>query len=224
MAMNKTFNFYCDESTHLQNDGMPYMIIAYVSTAYNQLKQHKQHLKFLKAKHKIKGEVKWSNVSGGQYPFYAELIEYFFATDLAFRSVIVTKSQIDESRDGFTYNDFYFKMYYQLLHHKINLEYNYNIYLDIKDTISHNKLATLKDILKHNSSIRNFQYIHSHESSLMQLTDLIMGAINYKLRGENKVIAKNKLIEKIESHCKTPITQSTPKYENKFNLFHIDLK
>jgi hypothetical protein len=51
-----------------------------------------------------------------------------------------------------------------------------------------------------------------------------MGAINYKLRGENKVIAKNKLIEKIESHCKTPITQSTPKNENKLNLFHIDLK
>ncbi|RKD12367.1 RlfA protein [Pelobium manganitolerans] len=222
--MSKTFNFYCDESTHLQNDGMPYMMIAYVSSAHNQLKQHKEFLKHLKGKYKVKGEIKWSNVSGGQYPYYSDLIEYFFATDLAFRSVIVKKSQIDESLPGFTYNDFYFKMYYQLLHHKINLEYTYNIYFDIKDTISHKKLAALKELLKHNSSIRNFQFMHSHESSLMQLTDLIMGAINYKLRGENKVIAKNKLIEKIESHCKNPITQSTPKNENKLNLFHIDLK
>jgi hypothetical protein len=51
-----------------------------------------------------------------------------------------------------------------------------------------------------------------------------MGAINYKLRGLNKVTAKNKLIDKIESHCKLPITKSTPKSEEKFNLFFIDLK
>ncbi|MEQ8623605.1 MAG: DUF3800 domain-containing protein [Vicingaceae bacterium] len=222
--MNKTFNFYCDESTHLQNDGMPFMMIAYVSTAYNQMKQHKAHLKMLKFKHKIKGEIKWSSVSSSEYEYYADLIDYFFSCDLNFRSVIVKKSQIDESRDGFTFNDFYFKMYYQLLHHKINQQYSYNVYLDIKDTISHKKLKKLKEILKYNASIRNFQFIHSHESSFMQLTDLIMGAINYKLRGKNKVIAKNKLIEKIESHCSTPINESTPKNENKFNLFHIDLK
>lgn len=222
--MSKTFNLYCDESTHLQNDGMPFMMIAYISSAYNQLDQHKEHLKLIKAKHKVKGEIKWSNVSGGQYPFYADLIEYFFATDLNFRSVIVRKSQIDDTRPGFTYDDFYFMMYYQLLHHKIDMEHTYNIYFDIKDTISHKKLAKLKEILKYNASIRSFQFIHSYESSFMQLTDLIMGAINYKLRGENKVTAKNKVIEKIEAHCRVPLNQSTPKSESKFNLFHIDLK
>ncbi len=220
----KTYNFYCDESSHLQNDGHPYMLIAYVSSAYNQLTQHKEHLKMLKAKHKIKGELKWSNVSAGKYQYYADLIDYFFSTDLNFRSVIVKKSKIDEKRPDFTYNDFYFRMYYQLLHHKINLEYTYNIYLDIKDTQSSKKLVKLKDILRWNASIRSFQFIRSYESSLMQLTDLIMGAINYKLRDENKVIAKNKLIEKIESHCKVSITKSTPKNADKFNLFFIDLK
>jgi hypothetical protein len=47
---NKTYNFYCDESTHLKNDGQPFMIIAYISSAYYQLTQHKEHLKMLKAK------------------------------------------------------------------------------------------------------------------------------------------------------------------------------
>lgn len=222
--MSKTFNFYCDESTHLQHDGKPYMLIAYVSSAYNQLKQHKAHLKMLKAKHKVKGEIKWSGVSASQYHYYADIIDYFFSNDLNFRAVIVDKSQIDENRPEFTYNDFYFRMYYQLLHHKINLAYNYNIYFDIKDTISHKKLTRLKEILQWNASIRSFQFIRSHESSLMQLTDLIMGAVNYKLRGETSMVAKNKLIEKIESHCKVPITQSTAKNADKFNLFFIDLK
>ena len=28
---HKTYNIYCDESTHLENDGQPYMIYGYVS-------------------------------------------------------------------------------------------------------------------------------------------------------------------------------------------------
>lgn len=222
--MSKTFNIYCDESTHLQNDGKPYMIIAYVSSAYNQLKQHKEHLKMLKSKYKIKGEIKWSKVSKSAYPFYNELIEYFFATDLNFRAIIVDKSQIDESRDGFGYDDFYFKMYYQLLFHKTCNNFNYNIYLDVKDTRSQGKLNKLSEILNNRSSVRNIQFIKSYESYLMQLTDLIMGAINYHLRKENKVIAKTQLIEKIESHSKIDLTKSTLKREEKFNLFFIDLK
>lgn len=222
--MSKTYNFYCDESTHLQNDGMPYMMIAYVSVAYNQLNIHKEAIKGIRARHKVKGEIKWSNVSHGAYPFYAELIDYFFSTDINFRSIIVNKSNIDETREGFTYDDLYFKMYYQLVHHKINQGYTYNLYLDIKDTRSHKKLKKLNEILKYNASIRNCQFIRSHESSFMQLTDLIMGAINYKLRGLNKVTAKNKLIERIEQHSKVPITKSTPKSADKFNLFFIDLK
>lgn len=222
--INKTFNFYCDESTHLENDNMPYMLIAYVSSAYNQLKQHKGYISFLKKKHNFKGEIKWSNVSDSKYVFYSELIDYFFSTDLNFRAIVVDKTQINNNLDGFTYNDFYFKMYYQLLHHKINMSFNYNIYLDIKDTISNKKLKRLNEILSYNAAIRNVQFIHSYEVSLLQVTDLITGAINYKLRGLNKVTAKNKLIEKIEYHSKIPLTKSTPKGANKFNLFFIDLK
>jgi len=222
--MPKTFNTYCDESTHLQNDGMPYMIIAYISTAYNQLKQHKEHIKLLKRKHKFTNEVKWSKVSKSQYPFYNDLIEYFFSTDLKFRAVIVDKKQIDESLSEFTYDDFYYRMYYQLLFHKINPEYTYNIYLDIKDTNGQAKLRKLKDILRINHSVRNIQFIKSHESTLMQLTDLLMGAINYHIRGLNTVTAKTNLIRKIEQHTKISLKESTPKSAEKFNLFFIDLK
>ncbi|MFA7418395.1 MAG: DUF3800 domain-containing protein [Melioribacteraceae bacterium] len=222
--MSKTFNMYCDESTHLQNDSMPYMIIAYVSTAYNQLKQHNQHIKLLKEKHKFKGEIKWANVSKSQYPFYNELIEYFFATDLQFRAVIVDKTKIDETREEFTYNDFYFRMYYQLLYHKMDPAKTYNVYLDIKDTSSQSKLTTLRRILDNEKSIRNLQFIKSYESYLMQLTDLLMGAINYNLRGLSKVVAKTNLIKKIETHTQISLNASTPRSADKFNLFFIELK
>lgn len=222
--MSKTFNFYCDESTHLINDGHPYMLIGYVSVAYPQVKQHKEYIKLLKEKHKFKGEIKWSNVSKSQYPFYADVIDYFFATDLMFRAVIVNKDQIDEGREDYSYQDFYYRMYYQLLHQKMNTDFTYNIYLDIKDTNSQAKLKKLTEILNHSKNIRNIQFVRSYESYLLQMADLIMGAINYHLRGLDKVIAKNKLIEKIRSHSQINLDQSTPKSEDKFNLFFINLK
>jgi hypothetical protein len=58
----------------------------------------------------------------------------------------------------------------------------------------------------------------------MQLTDVLMGAITYHLRGLNKVTAKNKLIEKIQKHTQLPLNISTSKDFEKFNLFFIDLK
>jgi hypothetical protein len=73
-------------------------------------------------------------------------------------------------------------------------------------------------------AVRNLQNIRSHESELMQLTDIITGAIGYHLRGLNKVIAKTRIIEKIQMHSKLPLTTSTAKDSHKFNLFFIDLK
>jgi hypothetical protein len=201
------------------------MIIAYVSSAWNQVKLHSQHIYHLREKHHFKGEIKWSKLSESNYPFYSELIEYFFATDLNFRAVIVNKSQINNEKLGFTYNDFYYRMYYQLLHHKINMEHTYNIYLDIKDTCSYRKNKKLREILNvQYGNIRNLQFIHSHESVLLQLADVIMGALNYNLRDEKKMIAKLKIIEKIKRHANRPLDCSTPKGSEKFNLFFIELK
>ncbi len=221
----KTFNFYCDESCHLENDGMPFMIISYVSCAYNQVKLHQQNIKSLQEKHTFRNEIKWSSVSKSKYNFYVELIEYFFANDLQFRAIVVPKDKIKTENLGQTYDEFYYKMYFQLLNHKINMENKYNIYLDIKDTLSASKVRTLKNILNIKySSINNLQNIHSSESLLMQLTDVLMGAITYHLRGLNQVTAKNKLIEKIQRHTQLPLHNSTAKNFEKFNLFFIDLK
>ncbi len=223
--INKTYNFYCDESCHLENDNLPFMIISYVSCSYNQVKLHSANIRAIKMKHFIKGEVKWSSLSKSRYPFYSELIEYFFATDLQFRAIVIDKSKLKHEEFNQSHNDFYDKMYFQLVSKKIFPEHNYNIYLDIKDTQSYKKAASLKAFLNHNFiSVRNLHTIQSHESELMQLTDVIMGAIGYYLRGHNAVIAKNRIIEKIQSHSKSSLMHSTPKDSSKFNLFFIDLK
>lgn len=223
---NKTFNFYCDESTHLEKDGQPYMIIGYVSTPYHLLKMHNQNIREMKIKHFFSGEMKWSALSKSQYPFYNELIDYFFSnSSLQFRAIIIDKSKMNHDKFQQTHDDFYDKMYYQLLNKKIHNEHTYNIYIDIKDSYSYLKARSLKSYLERDyNNIRNLQVIKSYESELLQLADVLIGAINYRIRGFNKVTSKNNIIEKIERHCGRPLTQRTPKDENKFNLFYIDLK
>ena len=226
---SKTYNIYCDESTHLEHDGQPYMIYGYVSIAYNQMKLAKEQIKQIKQKHHYDSELKWTNITNETYPFYKEIVDYFFMTEMNFRAVVVDKSQIDNSRPEYSFNDFYFRMYFQLLHHKIDMESTYNIYFDIKDTCSQSKLHKLQEILKWNASIRNFQFVRSHESHFLQIADILMGAINYNLRMEcgkleGKSVAKRKIVHLIQEHTNLSLNRTTLKHVKKFNLFFISLK
>ena len=222
--MNKTFNIYCDESCHLENDHKAFMFLGSISSAHNQVRFHTEQINELKKKHNFFAEIKWTKVSQSKFLFYSELIDYFFATDLKFRAVGVEKKKINNTVFGQAYDDFYYKMYYQLLNHKIDSQYTYNVYLDIKDTLSTCKVRRLREILNIKYGVfRNVQNIRSNESALMQFADFLMGAISYyKNNSEKQNTAKVQLTERIinKSGCKLDRTN----YSKKLNLFFIELK
>lgn len=229
-AMNKTFNIYCDESTHLPNDGCPYMLLGYACVAYPLMKEAKKAVNDIKRKHDFTGEMKWSNVNKGTVSMYEELVEYFFRSNLKFRAVVVRKDEIDETRPEYTFNDFYFRMYYQLLHRPLQNEANmYNVYFDVKDTCSNLKLRKLKECLGYSVNVRNFQFIKSQESQFLQLADVLMGAINYNLRKldgniEGLSEAKMRIVDVVKRYSRLSLERSTYPDEDKFNLFFIKLK
>ena len=212
---HKTYNIYCDESTHLENDGQPYMIYGYVSIPYNEMALAKKQIREIKQKHGYEGELKWTNISDKTFALYNEIVDYFFMTNMKFRAVIVDKSEIDNTRAEYSYNDFYFRMY--------------NVYFDIKDTCSQRKLHKLAEILKYNSAIRDFNFVKSHQVHFIQLADILMGAINYHLRIqrgtiEGKVRAKRLIVEKIKKQTNLSLLCTTPLKNKKFNLFFINLQ
>lgn len=228
--MNRTYNFYCDESTHLPNDGQPYMVLGYVSIPYPQIKKVKKDIRSIISKHNFEGELKWTNVHEATLAMYQELVDYFFSIEnLNFRAIIVDKSQIKDKENEQSYQEFYFKMYYQLIHHQLDFSYTYNLFLDIKDTCSNKKLARLKDILCNTTPIRTCQFVRSHEVVLLQLTDVLMGAVNYHLRVksghlEGRNTAKSKIIAKIQKKSDCSLECTSYKSVRKFNLFFINLK
>lgn len=223
--MNKTYNIYCDESCHIEHDHKAFMFLGSVSVAYNQLKGITRRIKDLKAKHHFYGEIKWGNVSKSQYRFYEELVKYFFETEMTFRCIGVEKSKIDYKAFNKSYDDFYYTLYYYLLNYKLNtVSCSYNVYLDIKDTLSATKVNRLKNILNTKFGVfRNVQNIHSKESLIMQLTDLLMGAISYLHNNDAKAnAAKVQLIEKIKNHAGESLDKTN--YNKKLNLFFIELR
>jgi hypothetical protein len=224
--MSKTFNIYCDESCHIEHDHKKYMLLGSVSSAYNQVKRHTERINDLKKKHNFYGEIKWSKVASSKYLFYKDLIDYFFDTDLQFRAVVVDKSKINNGAFDQNFDEFYYKMYYYLLFHNINSQYTYNVYIDIKDTLSAYKVNKLKEILNVKFGVfRNVQNIRSNESILLQLSDLIMGALSYNLNDVGKKVgSKVQLIDRIKQHSKQDLICSTFKDEQKMNLFFIELK
>ena len=69
----------------------------------------------------------------------------------------------------------------------------------------------------------------SHESQFIQLTDVLMGAVNYNLRMQGGDLpgqsqSKKKIIETVKKYSNLSLVTQTSKDEEKFNLFFIKLK
>jgi hypothetical protein len=201
------------------------MFLGSISCAYPQVNRHSKRIRELKKEYNFVDEIKWTKVSLSKIRFYIDLVDYFFDTDLRFRAIGVEKAKIRNEDFFQTNDDFYYKMYYLLLYYNINSFYNYNVYLDIKDTLSACKVRKLREILNVRLGVfRNVQNIRSCESLLMQLADFLMGAISYNVNDtEHKNIAKVQIIEKIRQHAQIPDLGKT-NYNNKLNLFFIELK
>lgn len=230
------YNIYCDESCHLEHDGEKYMVLGGIICEKNDRNIIKNNIINIKRKNNIKdmAEIKWNKVSQSKIIYYKKLIDYFFNSDmLRFRAMIINKSQLDHEKFNQTHDDWYYKMYYELLKNLVEpKDYNY-IYLDIKDTKSAKKVENVKKYLNIKMAeyeykpIKHIQSINSQESSIMQLADLLIGAIGYKNREmfkkENSSIAKTELMEYISKKSGYSLLKNTLLSEKKFNLFHIVL-
>lgn len=225
--MTKIFNVYCDESCHLQNDKQNALVLGAVWVEKQYTSEIFQELKALKEKHGLSRhfEAKWTKVSNAKKEYYLELISFFFNNPhLHFRGVVVPdKGILNHTAFNQDHDTWYYKMFFLLLKFIIQSDSQYNLYLDIKDTRSLPKIIELKRILNIASSseisILNAQQIRSHEVELMQVTDMLIGALSYKHRGLSTNTTKLELIDLIENSIgEKVVTTSSAKEESKFNI------
>lgn len=94
VEMGDTYNIYCDESCHLENDGNAIMVLGAVWCPIGQARQIAEQIRDIKVQHGLSPtmEIKWEKVSPAKQIFYLRLIDYFFDNDqLNFRALIADK-------------------------------------------------------------------------------------------------------------------------------------
>ncbi len=226
--MPEIINVYCDESCHLENDHQQAMVLGAVWCPKDRASQATERLREIKARHGLAHgfEVKWTKVSPAKAQFYLDLVDYFFDDDdLHFRALIVPdKGLLQHAAFHQTHDDWYYKMYFDLLKALINPGCRYHIYVDLKDTRGKVKVAKLRDVLTHahydfsRSIVERIQTVRSHEVALVQLADLLIGAVSYINRGLASNEGKVRIVDRLRERSHYSLTRTTLLREDKVNL------
>jgi hypothetical protein len=227
--VSEIFNIYCDESCHLEHDRQPAMVLGAVWCPEPQRASMARAIRALKTRYGLarEFEIKWTKVSPAKLDFYLALIDLFFSDPrLHFRGIVIPdKSKLYHSTFDQSHDDFYYKMYFQLLKVIFESGNRYRVYLDIKDTRSQQKVAKLHDYLANaqydfnKEMVERIQQVHSSEIEQLQLADVLIGALGYLHRGLQTSPAKQAVIEGLKAKSGFSLKRSTLPSEKKFNVF-----
>ena len=227
--MPSTFNIYCDESCHLENDHQVVMVLGAVWTPLDAVADLAEKARAIKRAHGLASdfELKWTKVSAGRLDYYQAVLEWFWSEpSLHFRALLVPdKDKLDHARFNQTHDEWYYKTYFGLLNTIIAPKHQYRVYIDIKDTRGRAKIAKLHQVLSNaqydfaRTIIERVQVVRSHEVELIQLADFLIGVVSYANRGLTSNAAKVAIVERLRAMSGYCLTKTTLLREDKVNLF-----
>lgn len=222
------YNVYCDESCHLVSNDSNYMLIGAISCPKNKVKKVNEYIEHLKENYNIsnKIELKWNKIDKKTEKLYLDIINYFFNNDdLKFRVIVIDKTKLNHKKYNQTENDFYHKAYYEMLKYIIVPGNSYNIYPDIKDTNSYYYHQVMLDYLRikmadyNKKTIRKVQPIRSYEAPILQINDILIGALSYHYRNLSNNSVKLNIISEIKKLYQNDLNTTSYCSNTKFNIF-----
>lgn len=227
------FDVYCDESRpelfSSKNPNAQYLVIGSLWLETESRDSLKTAIHDLRNAHKVGGEFKWQKVSPSRCAFYEALMKWFVdqQLDLRFRCIAVDRTKVDLMHYHESDQELgFYKFYYQMLLHWI-LDWNeYHVFCDYKSNRIRDRLHVLQRCLGYanlSSTIHCVQAVRSRESVLLQLSDVLTGLAAARINGIHLSQAKEGVTKTLESGLGRSIGP-TPKGEQKFNIFQIQLQ
>lgn len=222
------YNIYCDESCHLASNNSKYMLIGAVYCPKFKVKKVNEYINHLKNNYNLsnKIELKWNKVDKKTEKLYLDIINYFFNNDdLKFRIIVIDKTKLNHKKYNQTENDFYHKAYYEMLKYIIIPGNSYNIYPDIKDTHSYYYHQIILNYLRikmsdtNKKTIKKIQPIKSYEAPILQINDILIGALSYYYRNLSTNSIKLNIIHEIQRLYQNNFDISSSYSNTKFNIF-----
>lgn len=189
------YHFYADESC---KDTHRYLVLGGLAVEAVQYDQVSQRLLAVREAYTTFGEVKWSKVSKSKLAFYKAYVDVFFEcarTDmLHFHSLVVDTHTFNHSKWNFGDAEIGFnKLIYQLLLHRFGRRYGdfpLHVYLDERSSKDSPDAirpmlnsALAKDWHNLQKPFRRIHFKQSHTCQLIQLNDLLIGALGFRKNG-----------------------------------------
>ena len=193
------YDVYCDES---RPNCDRYMVLGGIIVPRYSVDRINRDLKQLRDDKNVHREIKWTKVSNNEawIEKYKHFLDYFFDLNnqnkARFHSLIVDRHKVNYKKycEGDKELGFY-KFYYQLLLHKFACKYTkdgnkFIVYPDKKQTpypvpelaqILNNGFA--KTTGNHSRPFVSVEQQDSKDHNLLQITDLLIGAIGYQKNG-----------------------------------------
>jgi hypothetical protein len=224
--MSNGVSIYCDESSHLENDKSEFMGLGAISCLTDKKDEVFQRIREFKIQHGLSKnfEIKWTKVSNSKVDFYMDLIDYFFDVEyLGFRSIIIDKKTLAHDKSNSNHDEFYYKMNFILIRELLNPGKKYKIYLDKKDTNGKKKIEKLHTYLCSKNYdykkeiVNSVQEVVSDQIELVQLCDLLLGAVCYANRQLKTNEGKVKLVQRIQKRSGYSLMKNTFPSEPKMN-------
>jgi len=191
-------DIYCDESG---TDSGRYLVIGglWVKRLYHPIIL--RQLTAFRTKYELTREIKWAKISKGYFNQYKDLLDLYFNcwNRVRFYCIVVEKQKVDWHT--YHHNDHelgFYKFYRLLIRYRMSGEYRYYLWADQRNNRVPNRLHTLQcyanmDCTKHIgvSPLVHVQEINSRMSDIMQLSDVLIGAVRAcyceDISGEAKV-------------------------------------
>jgi len=232
---------YCDESRQTADR---YMVIGgLIATRENEV-SFAQAMSLYRQSNKMWAELKWTKVSDQKLKEYLALVDLFFSVNQAFhfKVIVVDTQEIDNRRYNKSDAELgFYKLMYQFLLHSFGAylqpEDKCIIFLDERTTKRY-KLSTLCVILNNglrkkyglsDNPVRNIQPVESGKSDLIQIADVLMGAIGYEMNGAHtRTGAKRSKILLAEHIARKAgllnLQQQTPRSYRHFSIWHFHFR
>lgn len=223
------YKLFCDESCHLQHDGGDVMVLGAMHCSAEKAEQLTRHIKWLRHQHAFFPELKWSKLHKYQWPLYQAIIDLILDDpEVNFKAtVVLNKTALDHQQyNAGSHSDFYYKMFYYTLRDFFKKGSEYRIYLDYMDTLGSEKTRKLCDVLQKGTGWPlniSTTIVQSYESQLIQVVDLLIGAVAYKSRSDidHSSAIKNQFVNYLETKLSRGLNCSTPPWEERFNVFRF---
>jgi len=236
---------YCDES----GESNRFMVLGGIIIPEKSLSVFNSTMNRYRKETNINAELKWTKVSKGKLNEYKSFVDYFFAlnnTDtIHFRSLIVDTHKLDHGTySGGNRELGFYKFYYQLLLHCFGKEYckgshdKFMVFLDHRSSMKKFPLTDLRKILNNGlrskysidfSPFVSVQPKDSKHTEMIQLTDIILGAVGYRRNGFNLLAepnsGKNQLSKYIlDKSGFGSFERDTPRGQQRFTIWNFKLR